>query len=147
MTRCIRHRFRSHQKLPLRDRRQARLYGLAPSLWPNPAMANHLPYVRRNGEHNPQANAIPDHANIFKRERAVHALAIGYQLTGKEKYAARARRASHLPHNAPLWSVDRKVECKRMADRRPSGPRKRNRNRLRTGRCRRLGWSRPRASR
>jgi hypothetical protein len=63
---------------------------LAPYFWPNPATANHLPYVRRDGEHNPQANAIPDHANIFKMERAVHALAIGYQLTGKEEYAARA---------------------------------------------------------
>lgn len=54
---------------------------LAPYFWPNPSTPNHLPYVRRDGEHNPQANSIPDHANIFKMEDAVHALALGFALT------------------------------------------------------------------
>jgi Alginate lyase len=63
---------------------------LAPYFWPNPSTPNHLPYVRRDGEHNPQANSIPDHANIFKMEDAVHALALGFALTGREEYAARA---------------------------------------------------------
>ncbi len=63
---------------------------LAPYFWPNPSTPNHLPYVRRDGEHNPQVNAIFDHANIFKMEDAVHSLALGYELSGKEEYAARA---------------------------------------------------------
>jgi hypothetical protein len=63
---------------------------LAPYFWPNPATPDHLPYVRRDGEHNPQVNAVPDHADIFKMEDAVHALALGFELTKKEEYAARA---------------------------------------------------------
>jgi hypothetical protein len=63
---------------------------LAPYWWPNPATPNGLPYIRRDGETNPEERTIPDHANIFKLEGAVHALALGYYLTGNEQYAARA---------------------------------------------------------
>ena len=63
---------------------------LAPYWWPNPATASGLPYVRHDGEHNPQIDKITDHANIFKLEDAAHALTLGYYLTGKEEYAARA---------------------------------------------------------
>jgi Alginate lyase len=63
---------------------------LAPYWWPNPATPNGLPYVRRDGETNPQVRSITDHTNIFELEGAVHALALGYYFTGKEEYAARA---------------------------------------------------------
>jgi hypothetical protein len=39
---------------------------LARYFWPNPATANHLPYVQRDGQSNPQIDAVPDHANLFK---------------------------------------------------------------------------------
>jgi len=63
---------------------------LAPYWWPNPATANGLPYVRHDGRRNPKTRTISDHANIFKLEDAVHALALGYFFTGKGEYAARA---------------------------------------------------------
>jgi hypothetical protein len=63
---------------------------LARYFWPNPATANHLPYVRHDGQSNPQINSITDHADIFKMEEAVRALALGFELTGHEEYAARA---------------------------------------------------------
>jgi hypothetical protein len=63
---------------------------LARYFWPNPDTPDHLPYVRRDGESNPQINSIADHAGILKMEDAVHALALGYELTGREAYAARA---------------------------------------------------------
>ncbi|SNS36005.1 Alginate lyase [Granulicella rosea] len=63
---------------------------LARYFWPNPATPNHLPYVRRDGQSNPQIQSIPDHEYLFKMEEAVHALALGYVLTGREEYAARA---------------------------------------------------------
>jgi hypothetical protein len=63
---------------------------MAPYWWPNPATTNHLPYVRRDGEHKPEIEAVPDHTNIFKMEKAVHALALGSALTGQEDYAERA---------------------------------------------------------
>ncbi len=63
---------------------------LAPYWWPNPATPNGLPWVRRDGETNPQESSISDHANLFRMEDAVHALALGYYLTGDEQYADRA---------------------------------------------------------
>lgn len=63
---------------------------LAPYWWPNPATRNGLPYVRRDGETNPQERSISDHANLFRMEDAVHALALGYYLTGDQRYASRA---------------------------------------------------------
>ena len=70
---------------------------LAPYWWPNPATPVGLPYIRRDGETNPQVRSIADHTNIFKLESAVHALALGYYLTGKEEYAVpRSLTPAHL---------------------------------------------------
>jgi hypothetical protein len=63
---------------------------LAPYFWPNPSTPDHLPYVRHDGERNPEINKIPDHTDIFDMEKAVHALALGYEFTGREEYASRA---------------------------------------------------------
>lgn len=63
---------------------------LAPYWWPNPATPNGLPFVRRDGETNPERYKIPDDSNFGKLQSAVHALGLGYYLTGNEAYAARA---------------------------------------------------------
>jgi Alginate lyase len=63
---------------------------LAPYFWPNPNTADHLPYIRRDGERNPEIKQIADHENMSKMCSAARALALGYYLTGSEDYAARA---------------------------------------------------------
>jgi len=63
---------------------------MAPYFWPNPDSPNHLPYVRRDGERNPEITQIADHENMSKMCGAARALALGYYLTGNEDYAARA---------------------------------------------------------
>jgi len=63
---------------------------LAPYWWPNPATPNHLPYVRKDGVHNPEASAVQDHPNLSRMEANVHALALGYFLIRDEGYAERA---------------------------------------------------------
>lgn len=63
---------------------------MAPYFWPNPDTPNHLPYIRRDGERNPEIKQIADHDNMGKMCSAVRALALGYYLTGNEDYAARA---------------------------------------------------------
>jgi hypothetical protein len=63
---------------------------LAPYWFPNPATPNHLPYIRKDGEHNPEATAVQDHALLSHMEANVHTLALGYFLTRDETYAARA---------------------------------------------------------
>lgn len=63
---------------------------LAPYWWPNPATPNHLPYIRKDGVHNPEASAVKDHDNLTHMAENVHALAMGYFFTRDESYARRA---------------------------------------------------------
>ncbi|HVU44956.1 MAG TPA: alginate lyase family protein [Terracidiphilus sp.] len=63
---------------------------LAPYWWPSPATKDGLPYIRHDGEVNPERYKVPDDAAFNKMQNAVHALALGYYFTGKEEYAARA---------------------------------------------------------
>jgi hypothetical protein len=57
--------------------------------WPNPDTPDGLPYVRRDGESNP--DAFLDHRRIMRAVRtAVSALSAAYRLTGEEPYAERA---------------------------------------------------------
>ena len=63
---------------------------LAPYWWPDPSKPNGLPYIRRDGETNPERYKCTDDAEFNKVQSAVHALGLGYYFTGDEKYAARA---------------------------------------------------------
>lgn len=73
---------------------------LAPYFWPNPDTPNHLPYVRRDGEHNPETELEKDHQYLDHMVDNVHALALGYYFTGNEVYAQRA--AAQLQ----MWFLD-----------------------------------------
>src|SRR5689334_5363338 len=63
---------------------------LAPYWWPDPKSPNGLPYIRRDGERNPELATMPDHKNFDTVITSAHALALGYYLFGDEKYAAKA---------------------------------------------------------
>ena len=73
---------------PSRDKHD--YMSLAPYFWPNPDTPNHLPYVRRDGERNPEIKGISDHDEMGKMATSVRALALGYYFTGNEDYAARS---------------------------------------------------------
>lgn len=62
----------------------------APYWWPDPKSPNGLPYIRRDGERNPEIDKITDHRVMEQMEHAVETLAHAYEYTGKEKYAAKA---------------------------------------------------------
>jgi hypothetical protein len=64
---------------------------LAPYWWPNPDTPNHLPYIRRDGETNPERDAY-DRLPFWNLESAVSTLALAYYLTGHEPYAAHAAK-------------------------------------------------------
>ena len=63
---------------------------LAPYWWPDPAKPNGLPYIRHDGEINPERYKCTDDAEFNKLQAAVHALGLGYYFTGNEQYAAHA---------------------------------------------------------
>jgi hypothetical protein len=62
----------------------------APYFWKNPDTPNGLPYIRRDGERNPEIKQYPDHDLLDQMVSVVDRLAIGYYRTRKEAYAARA---------------------------------------------------------
>ena len=58
--------------------------------WPNPDTPNHLPYVRHDGKSNPEINGIKDHEELTRTDESARVLAIGWYLTGDERYAEHA---------------------------------------------------------
>jgi len=62
----------------------------APYFWPDPKSANGLPYIRRDGERNPEINKITDHRSLDQLESSVETLALAYYFKGDETYAVKA---------------------------------------------------------
>jgi hypothetical protein len=62
----------------------------APYFWPNPDKADGLPYIRRDGERNPELDKITDHLALDQLEVAVRALSLAYYFKQDEGYAAKA---------------------------------------------------------
>jgi len=62
----------------------------APYFWADPKSANGLPYIRRDGERNPEINKITDHESMDRMTNAVETLALAYYLKGDEAYANKA---------------------------------------------------------
>ena len=72
----------------------------APYFWPDPSKPNGLPYIRRDGERNPELKKISDHDNLGRLGEDARNLALAYYLTGNVAYA---NRASLLLHT---WFLD-----------------------------------------
>ncbi len=64
----------------------------APYFWPDPTKSNGLPYIRRDGERNPEINKISDHRSMDQMIGAVRVLSLAYFLKGDERYATKARQ-------------------------------------------------------
>jgi hypothetical protein len=62
----------------------------APYFWPDPTKPNGLPYIRRDGERNPEINKITDHHTMDLMVAATRTLSLAYYLKGNEEYAAKA---------------------------------------------------------
>ncbi|MEO5859053.1 MAG: alginate lyase family protein [Pyrinomonadaceae bacterium] len=63
---------------------------LGPYWWPDPTKPNGLPYVRRDGERNPEIKNIPDDEEYNDMLGDTEALALAYFFTHDEKYAKQA---------------------------------------------------------
>ena len=62
----------------------------APYFWPDPATSNGLPYIRRDGERNPEIDKINNHRVKDQMEDAVETLALAYYFKEDESYAEKA---------------------------------------------------------
>ena len=64
----------------------------APYFWADPAKPNGLPYIRRDGERNPEINKITDHHTMDQMVAGVRALSLAYFFKGNQAYATQAAR-------------------------------------------------------
>jgi Alginate lyase len=62
----------------------------APYFWRNPNTSNGLPYIRRDGERNPETRNFSDRKRIDEMASAVETLALAYYFKGDEAYATKA---------------------------------------------------------
>ncbi len=60
---------------------------LGPYWWPDPSKPNGLPYIRRDGERNPEIKNIPDDTEYNDMLEDSEALALAFFFTRDEKYA------------------------------------------------------------
>lgn len=62
---------------------------LSPYWWPDPAKADGLPYIRRDGERNPEVYDYPEREGAGLMGDAAQCLGLLYAVTGEEAYAAK----------------------------------------------------------
>jgi len=58
--------------------------------WPDPSKPDGLPYIRRDGQTNPENRKITDHEEFGRMCTAARALALAWYFTGKADYANRS---------------------------------------------------------
>ncbi|HEY1236348.1 MAG TPA: alginate lyase family protein [Candidatus Binatia bacterium] len=73
---------------------------IAPYWWPNPATPNGLPFIRRDGEVNPERDRRSDRGRLETMIQTVEPLALGYFFTEREDYAA------HAAELLRVWFLD-----------------------------------------
>jgi hypothetical protein len=62
----------------------------APYFWPDPKSPDGLPYIRRDGERNPEIYDTPDRRDMGRMIGAVETLSLAYYFTTNEAYAEKA---------------------------------------------------------
>ncbi len=72
----------------------------APYWWPDPSKPGGKPYIRKDGQRNPEIDKITDRANLQRLARNCFSLALAFYLTGRQDYA---RHAAQLIR---VWFLD-----------------------------------------
>jgi len=62
-------------------------YSTGPYWWPNPDTPDGLPYVRRDGEFNPERDRVSDRAPLHNMVRDTVLMSLAYRLGGDERFA------------------------------------------------------------
>src|SRR5437667_9921056 len=64
----------------------------APYFWPDPKSPDGRPYVRRDGERNPEIYKLSDRRNLGRMNSAVETLSLAYYFTTNEAYAEKSAK-------------------------------------------------------
>jgi hypothetical protein len=73
---------------------------MGPYWWPNPNTQNGLPYIRKDGERNPELKKFEDRENIAQLIGSVKSLSLAYFFSDNEKYA------EHAVHLLKTWFIN-----------------------------------------
>jgi hypothetical protein len=73
---------------------------LAPYWWPDPTKPRGLPYIRRDGERNPEIKTMLDHEHCDQMITSTYTLALAYYVFQDERYAEAATKSLRL------WFLD-----------------------------------------
>jgi len=65
---------------------------LAPYHWPDPSKTDGLPYIRKDGQTNPEVKDYPDKENMPKLCENVYILGLAYYFSEENKYAEHAAK-------------------------------------------------------
>jgi hypothetical protein len=79
---------------------------IAPYWWPNPHTPDGLPYVRRDGEINPDRDRVSDRKRLEALVQNVKTLAVAYFYTDKDRYAGHAVKLLRA------WFIDQNTGMK-----------------------------------
>ena len=74
---------------------------LAPYYWPDPTKANGLPYIRKDGETNPEVKDYKDKEYMPKLCEVVNTLGLAYYFSNDNKYA------DHAAELLRVWFLDK----------------------------------------
>ena len=72
----------------------------APYWWPDPSKRDGKPYIRRDGERNPEIDNITDRVNLQRLATTSFSLALAFYFTGRQEYAQHAAQMVHV------WFLD-----------------------------------------
>jgi hypothetical protein len=78
----------------------------APYWWPDPSKPDGRPYLRKDGQRNPEISRIADHDNLARLTSAVARLGLAYYFTRREPYAAHAARLARAWFLAPATRMN-----------------------------------------
>jgi hypothetical protein len=72
----------------------------APYWWPDPSKPNGKPYIRRDGQRNPEIDRITDRAELQRLSKTAFSLALAFYFTGHQDYA------QHAAQLVRVWFLD-----------------------------------------
>jgi len=78
----------------------------APYFWPDPAQPDGMPYIKKDGERNPEIRKITDAVFLHDMTDKCKFLSLAYYFTGQEKYAVKAAELMNVWFIAPATKMN-----------------------------------------